>query len=517
MEKKRKENYILAVADIFLMAVLVILLLYMRSTSFQVDRLLSLGAKYIESGDYDSAILTYQRAVAIAPTEKEKDANIGLANAYVGKAGSLPEESTEQILQTYDLAVEVYDVIIYYDEDEIYAYEAARDVSYEQQRIAYMVDDDSYHERGENYGQIAEKYEQKRVTAEVNVSGGESAADSHTGDTAVASNPERGKTEEESQSTDDILVPVEMNQLLEGRQEYYIAYDPDNHAVTLSDGIMPYVYGLVPSDTDRQRLALIMTHFCEEMTLDDPVIAFTEAPAILSGAIKSITVGDTSYAFEVNELKQLTHITEINGHFGDSETQLNYDRDGYLTSIQKTDMYNSSYTFSYKNDHELDEFLFTGDTLGIIRINNTEYDEEGQLRAADGKMTQTEMDHLDCSWEYDRDARLVGIELTEYYWDIDEIYDYVKVTYTADGHLEEYTNWIEFSDVDLEMKDQYHIGYVYSAYGDIEAAGKSGESAANTSNAAVDEWKEAFRNYIIDKGDDIDAFGDSTYTYLSEE
>ncbi len=262
----------------------------------------------------------------------------------------------------------------------------------------------------------------------------------------------------------DVLVPTQIEAVL-GSEAISIGvkYDVNTHTVILNDGLMLYAYGLLPVSTDRQRDALIVTLFMDEMTISDPVIIFSEAPAILTGAIQKIEVGDTSYTFELNGAGQLIHITEVNGYFGSGETTLNYDNSGYLTTIEKSDAYNSQYLFEYNAKHEILNFECKGRGKDILQLTNTSYF-RGLFMTAVGYQKFTDCDRIDYAWSYDDDERLTGIDW-EYYTEDGEVSTYHFAASYTDDNIESYSI---YKDEDRSGDSSKDANYGYSRFGDIK-------------------------------------------------
>ncbi len=99
MERNR-QNRILAVICVVLSIAFAGLLIFNHLPNQRISRYIKQGDQYLEEGDYDNAILSYQSAVSIAPNSaKTAKAQQQLADAYVYKADEILNAEGETVTE----------------------------------------------------------------------------------------------------------------------------------------------------------------------------------------------------------------------------------------------------------------------------------------------------------------------------------------------------------------------------------------------------------------------------------
>ncbi|MGI6089500.1 MAG: tetratricopeptide repeat protein, partial [Bilifractor porci] len=109
-----------AIAAVVLAVCFTGLFLFNQLPDQNVRRQIDKGNRYLESADYERAILAYQAAVEIDP--QNIDAYLGLADSYRQQAGSYDEDETEKVIASYDHSAENYESAIRLDQDNIDPY-----------------------------------------------------------------------------------------------------------------------------------------------------------------------------------------------------------------------------------------------------------------------------------------------------------------------------------------------------------------------------------------------------------
>lgn len=233
-----------AIAAVVLAVCFTVLFLFNQLPDQNVRRQIDKGNRYLESADYERAILAYQAAVEIDP--QNIDAYLGLADSYRQQAGSYDEDETEKIIASYDHSSENYESAIRLDQDNIDPYLSLIQVYENAAECMDGIDESAKEEYQEKALEVAKRAARidpsDEMVKSVIEKGAEDVADQAAEDENSSNSSEAVRAESETEKSDDFT-----------SVSYEITRDDRSFQTTANDGTsvtIPVYYDLLQITDD---------------------------------------------------------------------------------------------------------------------------------------------------------------------------------------------------------------------------------------------------------------------------